>query len=49
MMTILIIILLLLAIGGAPSWGYHQVGWGPSGIVGLIVLILMIMLLLGHL
>jgi hypothetical protein len=48
--TILIIILVLLLIGALPTWPYSS-GWGyyPSGGVGLIVLILIILALTGRL
>jgi hypothetical protein len=48
--TILIIILILLLIGVLPAWP-HSSGWGywPSGGLGLIVLILLILALTGHL
>jgi hypothetical protein len=47
--TVLVIILLLLLIGALPSWPYSR-GWGyyPSGGLGLIVLILLILVLLGR-
>lgn len=50
MSTILIIILILLLIGALPSWGYSR-GWGygPSGLLGLILIVLVILLLLGRL
>lgn len=50
MYTILIIILILLLIGALPTWPYSS-SWGyyPSGGVGLIVLILVILLLMGRL
>jgi len=46
--TILIIILILILFGVIPSWP-HSRGWGygPSGIVGLILVILLILLVLG--
>jgi hypothetical protein len=46
--TILLIILVLALIGAFPSWGYSS-GWGyyPSGGVGLILLIVIILLVLG--
>jgi hypothetical protein len=46
-MTILLIILILLLIGAFPSWPYSR-NWGyyPTGGVGLIVLIVIILLLL---
>ena len=48
--TILIIILILLLIGAVPRWGYSS-GWGygPSGILGLILVVVVILLLLGRL
>ena len=47
--TILIIILILLLIGALPRWGYSS-GWGygPSGILGLICIGVVILLLLGR-
>jgi hypothetical protein len=47
--TILIIILILLLIGAVPAWPYSR-GWGygPSGIVGVIVVVLLILVLMGR-
>lgn len=47
--TILLVILILILIGGLPSWGYSR-NWGyaPSGITGLLIVILLIMLLTGR-
>jgi membrane protein YdbS with pleckstrin-like domain len=49
MLTILVVILLLIALGALPTWPYSR-GWGyyPSSGLGLIVLILVILLLLGR-
>jgi hypothetical protein len=49
MITILIIILIVLAIGALPTWPYSR-GWGyyPGGILGLILLIILILALLGR-
>jgi hypothetical protein len=46
--TVLIIILILILLGAVPSWPYSR-GWGygPSGVVGLILVIVLILLLLG--
>lgn len=46
--TVLIVILILILLGTFPSWPYSR-GWGygPSGVVGLILVILLILLLLG--
>ena len=47
---VLIVVLILLLLGALPTWPYSA-GWGyyPSGGLGLVVLILLIMLLLGKL
>jgi hypothetical protein len=48
--TILIILLILLLIGAVPSWPYSR-GWGyyPSGLLGIILLVVIILLLTGRL
>jgi hypothetical protein len=47
--TILLIVLILLLVGALPSWGYSRAwGYGPSGGLGLIVVILVVLLLLGR-
>lgn len=48
--TILIIILVLFLIGALPSWPYSA-GWGyyPSGLLGILVLIVIVLLLTGRL
>jgi hypothetical protein len=50
MRLILIIIVILLLIGGLPTWPYSS-GWGyyPSGGLGLVLVILIILVLLGRL
>jgi hypothetical protein len=47
--TILLIILILILIGALPTWPYSS-GWGyyPSGGVGLVLNIILILLLLGR-
>lgn len=47
MSNILLIVLLLLVLGALPTWPYST-GWGyyPSGALGLILLILLILVLL---
>ncbi|HEY1469931.1 MAG TPA: DUF3309 family protein [Candidatus Acidoferrum sp.] len=49
LLTILVVVLLLAALGALPSWPYSR-SWGyyPSGGLGLVVLILVILLLLGR-
>jgi hypothetical protein len=47
--TILIIILILVLIGAFPSWPHSRAwGYGPSGIIGLILVIILILALLGR-
>lgn len=49
MLIILLVILLLLSVGSYPSWPYSRGrGYYPSGGLGLIVLVLLILLLLGR-
>ncbi len=48
--TILLIVLVLALIGVVPAWPHSKAwGYGPSGGVGLIVLVLLILLLMGRL
>jgi len=48
--TILLIILVLVLVGAIPAWPYSRSwGYGPSGIVGLIVVVLLVMLFMGRL
>jgi hypothetical protein len=49
MPNILLIILLLLVLGGLPNWGYHNLGYGPSGVGGVVLLVLVVLLLTGRL
>jgi hypothetical protein len=45
---ILLIILILLLLGGLPSWPYaRNWGYGPSGLAGLLVVVLLVLLLMG--
>jgi len=49
MLTILLVIAVLMLLGVLPTWP-HSRGWGyaPSGGVGLVVLILVVLLLSGR-
>lgn len=50
MLTILVVVLVLLLLGVIPAWP-HSRSWGyaPSGVLGLIVLVLLILMLTGRL
>jgi len=47
--TLLLIILIVLLLGALPTWPYSA-GWGyyPSGGLGLLVLIVIVLLLMGR-
>lgn len=48
--TILLIVLILMLIGAIPSWPHSQSwGYAPSGGIGLLVLIVVVLLVLGKL
>lgn len=49
MITILVVILALMLIGAMPTWP-HSRGWGyvPSGTVGLILVVLLVLVLIGR-
>jgi hypothetical protein len=50
MLIILLVVLLVLSLGSLPAWPYSR-GWGyyPSGGLGLVVIILVVLLLMGRL
>lgn len=49
-MDLLLLIILILAFcGSGPWWGYsHNWGWGPDGLIGLILIIVLIRAALGR-
>lgn len=50
MMTILLVILVLMLLGAVPAWPHSKSwGYGPSGGLGLIVVILLVLVLAGRL
>jgi hypothetical protein len=47
--TILLILLILLIVGALPTWGHSRSwGYGPSGIGGVLLIILIVLLLTGR-
>ena len=47
--TILLIVVVLMLIGAIPSWPHSRAwGYGPSGGLGLVLVILLVLLLLGR-
>ena len=49
LVTLLIIVLVIVLFAGSPYTGWHGYGWGPSGIVGVILIVLVILLVVGRL
>ncbi|HYV07725.1 MAG TPA: DUF3309 family protein [Blastocatellia bacterium] len=47
--TILIILLILLLLGAVPTWSYSR-NWGyaPSGLLGLVLVVVIVLLLTGR-
>ena len=47
--TILLIVLVLLLVGAFPSWGHSRNwGYGPSGFVGVALVVVVVLLATGH-
>ncbi len=48
--TILLVILILFLLGALPAWPHSRSwGYGPSGLLGLVVVVLVVLLLMGRL
>lgn len=47
--TILVVLLILMLLGAVPRWGYSR-GWGygPSGIVGVLLIVVLVLALTGN-
>jgi len=48
MNLLVLLVLLLLVFGGLPQTGWHDYGYGPSGLGGIILLVVLILLLTGR-
>jgi hypothetical protein len=47
--TILLVVLILILVGALPSWPHSRSwGYGPSGIVGVLLVILVVLLVMGR-
>ena len=49
MSLVLLVVPLMLVFGGLPSWGYHNYGYAPSGIGGIVLIVVVILFLTGRL
>lgn len=48
--TILLILLILLLVGAFPAWPYSTAwGYGPSGLLGVVLVVVVVLLLMGRL
>lgn len=48
MSLLLLIVLILLLVGALPNFGHHSYGYAPSGISGVLVIVLVVLLLTGR-
>lgn len=49
MVTVLLVILILILVGALPAWPHSRnLGYGPSGVVGILVIVLLVLVLTGH-
>ena len=46
---IMLLLLLMLVFGGLPNLGLHNYGYGPSGVGGVLLVVVVVMLLTGRL
>lgn len=47
--TILVVLLILMLLGALPTWGHSRNwGYGPSGGLGLVVVVLLVLLVMGR-
>ena len=48
--TIVVVLLVLMLVGALPTWNHSQSwGYGPSGVLGLVVMVFLVLFLLGRL
>jgi hypothetical protein len=46
---LLLLVLVLLLVGGLPSWGYSRSwGYGPSGVMSAVLVVVVVMIILGY-
>ncbi len=47
--TILVVVLVLLLVGALPNWGYSRSwGYGPGGILGVLLIVVIVLALTGR-
>ena len=45
---VLLIILIVLLLGGLPTWGYHSYSYYPSGLFGVLLIVIIVLLFTGR-
>ena len=47
MLTVLVVVLILMFLLGLPTWGFgwNTYGYGPSGVIGLVLVVLLVLFL----
>ena len=47
--TILVIVLILILVGALPNWGHSRSwGYGPSGLLGTVAMVVLVLVVLGR-
>jgi Protein of unknown function (DUF3309) len=46
---VLVVILLVVLVAGTPYVGLHRYGYWPSGLLGVVLVVVLVLLLLGYL
>lgn len=46
MLLIIVIVLIVLCVSTGPQWGFHDMGYVPSGLFGIILLIIVVLWIL---
>lgn len=47
--TLLLIVLILLVVGAIPAWPHSRAwGYGPSGLLGVVLVVLLVLVLMGR-
>jgi hypothetical protein len=49
MSLLVILFIVLLLVGGLPAWNVHSYGYGPSGLLGVVLVVLLVLWLAGRL
>lgn len=48
MLLIVLVLLLVMALGLVPTTGFHSYGWGPSSVISVVLVVLLLFFLFGR-